>query len=110
MTPANRLGHLTPAMLQCVELTARGMDRKELAAHLGLSTKTIEYHLLGAKRILGVVTDLQMARLAWFAGLGREEISAPLIAEPLPPRAGGRCGSHPGFLPFLPPVAQPARL
>lgn len=41
---------LTPRQLQVIKLIAEGKNRKEIAGELGLSLKTVEYHLNGCER------------------------------------------------------------
>ena len=58
---------LTPQELQVVRLAADGMANRDIAAHLFLSPRTIEYHLYKAYPKLGVgsraeLMDLELER------------------------------------------------
>ncbi|MDP4511784.1 helix-turn-helix transcriptional regulator [Nonomuraea turcica] len=54
---------LTPQELQVVRLAAGGMANREIAAHLFLSPRTIEYHLYKAYPKLGVGSRAELADL-----------------------------------------------
>jgi len=54
---------LTPRELEIIELVAKGLQNKEIAASLGIKTRTVDYHVgnilskLGAKsRLEAVIT------------------------------------------------------
>ena len=69
-TPAS-LNDLTPQELQIALLLARGMTRREAAAALFVSPKTIEYHLRHVYNKLGIRTRDELTealRLAPAAG------------------------------------------
>jgi DNA-binding CsgD family transcriptional regulator len=54
---------LTPHELQIALLVAQGMTNREAAAALFVSTKTVEHHLRGAFRKLGVRRRAELARV-----------------------------------------------
>lgn len=69
----NEAQHLSARMTQCIRLIASGKSRKEIAASLGLSVKTVEYYLQCASRRIGLHgNDV--------AGMTRFAISTGLIA------------------------------
>ncbi len=45
--------HLTQREKECLVLAVSGQDRETAAASLGISARTLEYHLSGAYRKLG---------------------------------------------------------
>ena len=59
--PSAGLGSLTPQELQIAISVARGLSNKEIAAHLFLSVKTVEYHLNKAFGKLAVSRRTQLA-------------------------------------------------
>ena len=59
----NGLGALTPQELQVALAVARGMSNKEVAGHLFLSVKTVEYHLSHVFDKLGVHSRTRVAGL-----------------------------------------------
>jgi DNA-binding NarL/FixJ family response regulator len=50
---ADALGRLTPQEVQIVRLAAGGLSNRDIAAHLFLSHRTVEYHLYKAYPKLG---------------------------------------------------------
>lgn len=64
---------LTQRQLECVVRLARSQTRKEIAVDLGLSSKTVEYHVACAARRLGIVAGdvAGMTRWAIRAGMVR---------------------------------------
>ena len=63
--PAARpaLPELTPQELRIGTLVAEGRTNREIAEVLYLSPKTIEYHLAGTYRKLGIHSRAELARL-----------------------------------------------
>jgi DNA-binding CsgD family transcriptional regulator len=59
----NGLGELTPQELQVALAVARGMSNKEVAGHLFLSVKTVEFHLSHVFQKLGVNRRTRVASL-----------------------------------------------
>ncbi|WP_420469946.1 helix-turn-helix domain-containing protein [Brevundimonas sp. FT23042] len=63
--PSRPADPLSARQMQCLRLAARGLTSAEIGARLGLSSRTIDEHLLGACRALGVRTRIQaVAQLA----------------------------------------------
>jgi DNA-binding NarL/FixJ family response regulator len=63
------LNQLTNRELEVLKLTASGSNTKEIAFHLGLSTKTVEVHRMKAKKKLGLHSIAQLTSYAIKAGL-----------------------------------------
>jgi DNA-binding CsgD family transcriptional regulator len=61
--PKEGLAQLTPQELQVVLKVTEGMANREVAAHLFLSTKTVEFHLGNAFHKLGVKRRTQLVAL-----------------------------------------------
>jgi DNA-binding CsgD family transcriptional regulator len=55
-------GDLTPAEQRVVELAAEGLANKEIARHLFVTVRTVEFHLKHAYAKLGVRSRAQLAR------------------------------------------------
>ncbi|MBB5746542.1 helix-turn-helix domain-containing protein [Brevundimonas variabilis] len=56
---------LSPRQVECLELAATGLTSAEIGRRLGVSSRTVDEHLLTACRVLGVRTRVQaVARLA----------------------------------------------
>ncbi|MFT4956165.1 MAG: LuxR family transcriptional regulator of spore coat protein [Brevundimonas sp.] len=65
--------HLSARQMECVQLAATGLTSSEIAMRLGLSPRTVDEHLTGACRTLGVRTRIQaVARLALSERRARE--------------------------------------
>lgn len=58
-----RRGRLTPAELRVATLAAAGLSNREIAARLFVTLKTVEFHLSGCFRKLGVTTRHALAEL-----------------------------------------------
>lgn len=52
---------LTPRQLQCVRLLCMGMIQKQIAGELGVSLKTIRYHLQSAYARTGTSGQVTLA-------------------------------------------------
>jgi DNA-binding CsgD family transcriptional regulator len=53
------VSQLTPRERQCLSLVASGLMTKQIAAEIGISEKTVEFHLTHARRKLGARTTAQ---------------------------------------------------
>ena len=63
--PESVLDGLTERQSQCLVLAATGLTSGDIAERLDLSSRTVDEHLTGACRTLGVRTRIQaVARLA----------------------------------------------
>ncbi|MFD5242636.1 LuxR C-terminal-related transcriptional regulator [Streptomyces tendae] len=58
-----RLGLLTPQQLRIVRHVAEGATNREVALALGVSTRTVDYHLRKVFAALGVRSRLELARM-----------------------------------------------
>src|SRR5690606_41477776 len=65
------LEDLTSRVVEVVALVARGYDNATIAAHLGISTRTVRNHLNRVFSKLGVAYRPRAVVLAREAGLGR---------------------------------------
>jgi DNA-binding NarL/FixJ family response regulator len=71
-------GRLTPRQQVIVRMIGQGLTTEQMAANLGLSPYTIQYHRKSIRQQLGLDTDWAMLRYAILVGLGDEETpSAP---------------------------------
>jgi DNA-binding NarL/FixJ family response regulator len=75
-TGETRQGHdvgsaekLTPQEFQIVTLVASGLSNRDVAAHLFLSPRTVEYHLGKVYSRLGVASRAELSRLQLDVGL-----------------------------------------
>ncbi|MFK4056834.1 helix-turn-helix transcriptional regulator [Brevundimonas sp. NPDC046655] len=57
------LDRLSSRQAECLDLAATGLTSTAIAARLGLSSRTIDEHLTGACRALGVRTRIQAVAL-----------------------------------------------
>ncbi|WP_205962452.1 LuxR family transcriptional regulator [Paraburkholderia phosphatilytica] len=64
-------GHLTPRQCECLTWVARGKSSWAIAQLLGLSSHTVEYHITGAMKALGVNSRTAAAVQAAVLGLIR---------------------------------------
>lgn len=62
-TPGDRLARLSSRQAECLDLAAVGLTSAAIAARLGLSSRTVDEHLTGACRVLGVRTRIQAVAL-----------------------------------------------
>ena len=58
------LGRLTPRQREVLQLVAEGHTAKDIAAHLGISVKTVEFHKAGIMDRLGVRTASELTKYA----------------------------------------------
>jgi pimeloyl-ACP methyl ester carboxylesterase/DNA-binding CsgD family transcriptional regulator len=72
MSAAPGLGDLSPRETEIIRLAASGLDNADIAASLGLSTRTVERHLSNAYLKLGITG--RSARSAAVAALLRSEL------------------------------------
>jgi two-component system NarL family response regulator len=63
------LDRLTPRQLEILTLLGEGKTGSEIADALHLSTRTIEFHRAGLRRVLGIATEWGLVRYAIVAGL-----------------------------------------
>ncbi|MBA4807696.1 helix-turn-helix transcriptional regulator [Brevundimonas sp.] len=62
---SDALDRLSDRQRQCLALAARGLTSAAIGQDIGLSARTVDEHLMGACRALGVRTRVQaVARLA----------------------------------------------
>lgn len=59
----DRLERLSPRQAECLDLAATGLTSAAIAARLRLSPRTVDEHLMGACRTLGVRTRIQAVAL-----------------------------------------------
>lgn len=62
-TLGDRLARLSSRQAECLDLAATGLASAAIAARLGLSSRTVDEHLTGACRVLGVRTRIQAVAL-----------------------------------------------
>lgn len=74
-TPA-RLGRLTPQQLRIARQVAEGATNREVALTLGVSTRTVDYHLRKVFAALGVRSRLELARMVGQAERAQEAQAA----------------------------------
>jgi DNA-binding NarL/FixJ family response regulator len=60
----SRLRDLTPRMREVLQLIAEGKHMKEVAAILGISHRTVEFHKYRVMRIVGARTNAELVRYA----------------------------------------------
>lgn len=64
-TSSTGLNRLSDRQAQCLGMVAEGLSSAGIADRLGISSRTVDEHLTGACRLLGVRTRIQaVARLA----------------------------------------------
>ncbi len=66
------LGRLTPQQLRIARYVADGATNREVALALGVSTRTVDYHLRKVFAALGIRSRLELARVVGQAERGRE--------------------------------------
>lgn len=67
------LERLTPRQRAILELLAAGKSSVEIAAEMGVTIKTIEYHRGAMRKTLGITSEWGLMRFAIVAGLGHEK-------------------------------------
>lgn len=78
---------LRPRQVEVVWLLTRGMSRTEVAEQLGVTGKTVDYHLTDLRERLGVETSRMV--IAWAAGY-QDELSAAYAALHRPENGSAR--------------------
>jgi DNA-binding NarL/FixJ family response regulator len=63
------LGALTPRQRETLQLLAEGKSAKEIAAALGLSSRTVEFHKYAMMESLGIENSAELIRFAIKHGL-----------------------------------------
>jgi DNA-binding NarL/FixJ family response regulator len=71
------LERLTPRQQEILRLTAEGKTAAEAAKLLGVSPRTIEFHRLRIRRVLGITTESGLLRFAILVSLGGTEAGTP---------------------------------
>lgn len=67
-----QVGGLTPREVDVVRLLLEGKTIDQVAASLGISSKTVSNNLSQIRQKVGVQTDFELAFWAWSQGLGRK--------------------------------------
>jgi two-component system response regulator FixJ len=62
------ISHLTPREREVLNLLVSGLQNKQIASELGISSRTVEVHRARLKHKLGVRTVTELVRLAMEAG------------------------------------------
>jgi len=62
MSPSEIINQLSVTQLKVIQRQAAGISVKAIADELGLSPKTVEYHSLNARRIIGHESLVIMTR------------------------------------------------
>ena len=73
------LAVLTEKELEILDLIGRGLSSAQIAAHLGRSVKTIEWHRVALGEKLGASNRVGLARIAMNAGLSAGPMPEPAI-------------------------------
>jgi DNA-binding NarL/FixJ family response regulator len=63
------LGRLTARELEILKLIGIGLSTSEIAAKLGRSVKTIEWHRVALGEKMGITNRVELARIAIAAGI-----------------------------------------
>jgi two-component system invasion response regulator UvrY len=66
-------GELTARQQEIVRMIGQGMTTEQIAANLGLSTFTVQFHRKNIRRRLGLESDFAMLRYAILIGLSQVE-------------------------------------
>lgn len=69
---------ITPRQMAIVRLICKGLTNREMAAHLGLSVRTVEVHRFNLMRRLGVRNVAQLMRAVLRRGLLGKRFPASL--------------------------------
>jgi len=72
---ARRLARLTQREQEILRMVAKGLRNREIAAQLGLSTKTVEAHRAHVMQKLGIPRLAPLVRFAQEAGMMEDEVS-----------------------------------
>ena len=67
------LDRLTPRQLEILRLTAEGKTATEAGKSLGVSPRTIEFHRLRIRKVLGITTEWGLLRFAIMAKLSETD-------------------------------------
>ncbi|MFD6194544.1 LuxR C-terminal-related transcriptional regulator [Streptomyces sp. NPDC060275] len=87
-----RLGRLTPQQLRIARQVAEGATNREVALTLGVSTRTVDYHLRKVFAALGVRSRLELARMVGQAERTRQ---AQAARDPRPAGQQEKTGAQP---------------
>lgn len=74
---------LTPRQREVLRLMGEGKTTPQIAAALGVSQRTVEFHRAGARRALGITSEWELVRFAILVRLGTPG-GDPLVATPEP--------------------------
>ncbi len=72
------LDRLTPRQLEILRRIGEGRSGVEIAADMGLSPRTLEYHRASLRRKLGIATETGLMRFAVEAGLVDPDAESPV--------------------------------
>ena len=71
LTPGRSEGGLTERQLEVLRLVTTGLSNRQIAARLGISTRTAEHHVQDVYERIGVRSRAAAALYAMEHGLGR---------------------------------------
>ena len=80
-----RLQRLTPRQREVLALMGEGRTTPEIAAQLGVSHRTVEFHRAGVRRALGITTEWGLVRFAIMARMGNLGAAPPRSDTPTRP-------------------------
>jgi DNA-binding NarL/FixJ family response regulator len=82
-------GDMTPREREVLQLVAEGRTGKEIAQHLGISVKTVEFHKSGIMATLGLRTTAELTRYAVEHGIISVRTTGGTEPAADPPGGGG---------------------